>query len=526
MSENAEPKDAREILVEYGPAALREAVKNVDALETETHSQIVTAAPSLPDDPMPPESKIGSLSFLYGPPHYTKTVGQYEVIEDINESYWAGLYSRENIILHEPDERTFYKYTEENGLFGTETPDRIKHDISAKLFKRSQEPGMDDLMKFRKDSKLNSVVAALRGITEERGAFDNRPQTVHLANCVLCLNPQGFESLPFSPQFKSRNQSPILYDPAAMCPRFLNELILPAVHPEDVTLLQKMIGQALLGRNLVQRFVILDGLGGRGKTQLVNIIQLIVGRMNSTQLRTHLLNERFEIFRFLKRTLLTGIDVPPDFLSTKPAQVIKGLVGGDWFDAEQKGGTGSFQIKGNFNIFITSNARLKIKLEGDVSAWRRRLLIVRYEAPPPKKKIPDFAELLVDQEGSGILNWALQGIRMLMDDIDSHGDITLTDRQKGVVESLLAESESLRHFLEARVENVPCRNLTVDEIIEAYADFCPEMGWNALPITEIQRQLPSLMLEKFRTVRAQDIQRDEKAQRGFRNVAFIGESET
>jgi putative DNA primase/helicase len=526
MSDNAEPKDAREILVEHGPAALREAVRDVDTLEAETQPQASKPDTPQTDDSLLPELELGSLDNLYGPSVFTKPVKNHEVIEDINESYWAGLYHRENIILHEPDERTFYKYNEEQGLFSVETPDRIKHDLAAMLLNGSHAPGMRDLMKFRKDSKLNSVVAALRGITEERGAFENRPQTVHLANCVLRLNPQGFEGLPFSPRFRSRNQSPISYDPTATCPRFLGELILPAVHQEDVVLLQKMIGQALLGRNLVQRFVILDGLGGRGKTQLVNILQLIVGRMNSTQLRTHLLNERFEIYRFLKRTLLTGIDVPADFLSTKPAQVIKGLVGGDWFDAEQKGGTGSFQIKGNFNIFITSNARLKIKLDGDVSAWRRRLLIVRYEAPPPKKKIPDFAEMLVDQEGSGILNWALDGIRKLMNDIDSHGDITLSDRQKGVVESLLAESESLRHFLKKRIEHVPTRNLTVDEIIEAYADFCPEMGWNALPITEIQRDLPSLMLEIFRTVRAQDIQRDGKSKRGFRNVSFIGESET
>jgi hypothetical protein len=38
--------------------------------------------------------------------------------------------------------------------------------------------------------------------------------------------------------------------------------------------------------------------------------------------------------------------------------VLKGLVGGDWFDAEQKGGTGSFQLQGTFNVMITSNARL------------------------------------------------------------------------------------------------------------------------------------------------------------------------
>lgn len=254
------PKDCRGIMLAHGAACLRAAVLDAEPFEPDPDPtpdpapQASTPDIPLPDEHLPPEPELPSLLDLYGPPVFTKIVKGDQIIDDINESYWAGLYSRENIILHEPDERTFYKYTEANGLFSGETPDRIKHDISAKLFQRSQEPGMHDLMKFRKDSKLNSVVATLRGITEERGAFENRPQAVHLANCVLGLNPQGFENLPFSPRFKSRNQSPISYDPAARCPRFLNELILPAVHQEDVALLQKMIGQALLGRNLGGNF--------------------------------------------------------------------------------------------------------------------------------------------------------------------------------------------------------------------------------------------------------------------------------
>ena len=62
-------------------------------------------------------------------------------------------------------------------------------------------------------------------------------------------------------------------------------------------------------------------------------------------------------------------------------------------DAEQKGGTGSFQIQGNYCIVITSNSRLQVKLDGDVEAWRRRLLIVRFEGTSvPEKKIPKLAK--------------------------------------------------------------------------------------------------------------------------------------
>ena len=171
--------------------------------------------------------------------------------------------------------------------------------------------------------------------------------------------------------------------------------------------------------------LILDGESARGKTQFANVIQAAVGRENATQLRTRWLGERFETYRFLKKTLLVGVDVEPDFLSTKGASVLKGLVGGDWFDAEQKLGTGSFPMQGNFCVIVTSNARLRLRLCGDVAAWRRRLLIVRYEAPAPKKIIPDFGALLVREEGPGILNWCIAGLGMVLDDIDAseNGDI-------------------------------------------------------------------------------------------------------
>src|SRR5262249_28813199 len=157
----------------------------------------------------------------------------------------------------------------------------------------------------------------------------------------------GGELLAFSPTFVSRNRSQIGFDGNAKCDRFLNELVIPAVLPEDVVLLQKYAGLCLLGVNLVQRMLILDGESARGKTQLANVIQAVVGRENVTQLRTKWLAERFETYRFLKKTLLIGVDVERDFLSTRGAGVLKGLVGGDWFDAEQKLGTGSFPVQGN-----------------------------------------------------------------------------------------------------------------------------------------------------------------------------------
>ncbi len=386
----------------------------------------------------------------------------------------------------------------------------------------SRENSINELERKRGNAILNNIIGHLKGISEKRDAFDrNKRKIVHLANGVITFKVDNEADLvSFSPEFYSRNQSPISYDESAQCPRFLNELLYPATSQEDAALIQKYMGVCLLGNNLIQRFLILDGKAGRGKTQLSLIIQRLVGLNNVTELRTKHLAERFELYRYLKRTLLVGADVSGNFMSQGGANVIKALVGGDMLDAEQKGGTGSFQIHGNYCIVITSNSRLQVKLDGDVGAWRRRLLIVRFEGPPPKKKIDKFADLLIKEEGSGILNLGLQGLGIVLDDIKKYGDIQLSGAQSGVVDALLAESDSLRHFLSDCVVRDKNSDLSVSEIEEAYADYCPKKNWNAKPITIIRKELEGLMLELFATSKSNSISREGKNVRGFRRVEF------
>lgn len=350
---------------------------------------------------------------------------------------------------------------------------------------------------------------------------------IHLANGVILFNGEEAELHAFSPEFRSRNRSPIAFDADAKCERFLEELVRPAVRADDVELLQKFAGMFLLGNNRAQRMLILDGEAARGKTQFANVMQGLVGMANVTQLRTKHLAERFEMFRYIKRSLLVGVDVDEDFLSSKGAAVLKGIVGGDWFDAEQKGGTGNFQMQGTFNVLITSNTRLHVRMQGDVGAWRRRLSIVRYEAPSPPKKINDFGAYLLRTEGSGILNWALLGAQKLLREIpDEGGDFQMTRRQWEVVDSLLAESDSLRHFLQDRLIADTYGHVTVTEIVEAYAAYCPERRWVPMSVTEVHNKLEGLMLELFGVTKSHDIRRNDKNQRGFSRVKFLPPAES
>lgn len=478
--------------------------------------------PPPPDPPMTDEELAKKLHRDYGPPFYQVEKKDALVYAGLNEPYWAAHHAAHHVELFEPCERQFYRYEEATGLFRPLSADIIKREVADALLRtgRACEEG---LIRDRTDRRLTAIASLLRGLVERRDAFArNGHRFIHLSNGMLHVDPEdGFDLRPFAPDYYSRNQSPIPFDPEAQCARFLNELLLPAVTADDALLIQKYVGLCLLGHNLVQRFLILDGEAGRGKTQLALIMQLIVGQCNATQLRTAFLGERFEIFRFLGKTLLVGVDVPADFMSTPGAVVIKGLVGGDMFDAEQKGGTGCFPVPGHFNVLITSNSRLRLRLEGDAGAWRRRMMIVRFEAPPPKKKIPDFARVLVREEGPGILNWAMEGLRLLLQEVDEMGDIRLTPAQAGVVDSMLSESDSLRIFLLKSIVRRQGADLTCDEIVSAYAEYCPTKGWSPLPITIVQRELKGLMLEHFQVVSSNNLQRHGRNNRGFRGVGWL-----
>ena len=461
-----------------------------------------------------------ALAREYGQPFYTNKENK---VTGINERYWAALYARENRVLFDPDEKNFYRYAEDTGLWESITPESIREVISGRILEISREAQQFTLEIQITQTRLNAVVSALKGIVERRGAFAVKQRFIHVANGVIRFADDGdIQFGGVAPDYFSRNRSPFAFVPDAECPRFLNELIYPAVEPDDADLLQRWAGLALFGYNLPQRFLIVDGTPNGGKGTLVRIIQALVGAMNTYQLRTDCLNERFETYRYRGKTLLIGPDVRGDFLMERGASMLKVLVGGDPISAEGKGLNGDFQMFGTFNIVVTCNSRLRLRLEGDAGAWRRRLLVVRYEKPAPPKRVLDFDHVLPRDEGSGILRWAMAGFVKLQTEFAEIGDFKLSDAQRGRVDSLLAESDSLRLFVQASLERHEHDNVTCAEISQAYAEFCADKGWNALSSAVVERTLPDLMLESFHVTKSHSIERDgKKSNRGWRRVRLI-----
>ncbi len=442
----------------------------------------------------------------------------------LNAMYFIARFARSDDTLYEPAESQFYGYDLELGLWRRRTEAAIKIDLAEALkeYADGQSNGVKgQIVNSRTPAALAGMASLLQGFVEETDAFNRVHGVVHVANGMLHLAGERPELRPFEPQYRSRNIAPVAYDPAAECPRFKRELLESALDAADVSLVQRYFGACLLGRNLAQKLLILTGTAGGGKSTLLEILEKILGIENVGQLRTEHLAERFEIARFVGRLLLTGKDVPGRFLEESGAHALKALVGHDLLDAERKGSNLSVPVRGDFAVVITCNSRLRVRLDGDADAWRRRLLIVKYERPKPERPERDFANRLLAEEGAGILRWMVDGARAHLAELAECGDYRLTDTQRQRVNSLLAESDSLREFIRQRTEVHHGSDVTVYELVEVYAQYCDSQGWEQAPVRRVELDLPDAMQEIRKAARRNDVQREGKSRRGFAGVRLI-----
>ncbi len=454
-----------------------------------------------------------------GEPFILKETRDGQKMTGLNAQYWMARFAAETLILFEPHARQFFTYEQGTGVWIWSTDEVVQSRVAEYLLGYSRRLKVPLLETARTAKVLSPMVDALRATAERREPFQKGEAVIHLANGMLDLGVAPPVLRRFSPRYFSLCASPVGFDAAAICPRFLNELLHSALEPADAVLLRYFCGLFLLGRNVLQVMLLLVGIGGAGKGTIERVIAGIIGGKNIKQLRTKHLEGRFELDDLESSSLLVGSDVSGDFLSFSGAKVIKALTGGDPLTMESKGGR-KREVRGEHNILITCNDRLQVNLDGDESAWKRRLHILEFSKTPPQTPIADFSRILLREEASGILNWMILGAVDVMEIVRKGGGLPATAKQNQVVENLLAESSSLRLFVGRSLVCDPEGSVTAEELQTEYENFTADLGWVALSKNQVERQLGRLMMEFYHAAKRHDINRGDKQKRGYKGVAL------
>lgn len=280
-------------------------------------------------------------------------------------------------------------------------------------------------------STTSGMTPRIRGMLEQaqpeleraRRELDADPWLFNLENGSLVLNPDGTVTLrKHDRRNLATRVAPVVYDPKATCPRFIQwmEFVLP--DPDDGGaepvegamrgLLKRFFGYCLSGSTALQVAPLFCGTGANGKSTLVNVMRGIFGAYAQTlPVETLLENDR-----------KGGADASPDVarmpgvrlaLASEPEKKarmstskLKQFTGGEPIVARQLYGA-FFEFHPAFKMVLSFNDRPSVPAQDD-GTWRR-LLLIMFDQKIPKEQRRERFELELLVEASGILNWLIQG---------------------------------------------------------------------------------------------------------------------
>lgn len=436
---------------------------------------------------------------------------------ELNERTIARAFTTIHQVKYAAERKEFSRYEPTTGLWQTVDANALSRQMDEYFTDVGVRKGHSVTVQKQRQGRIGSLMKFAQILHCAAPELDTTG-LVHTPTGIVDLRGDEPVLLPHSPDYPFKFTSGITFDPSATAPRFEAELLNPALNPDDQRLLQMLLGAVLIGPNAAQKILLIRGTPGGGKGTLMTVVEKVLCEQLVAYLRTKHLNEKFEYSGFLGKRLLVGKDVPGDTLSEKGAHNLKSLTGGDLAEAEIKYNPKKPQLRGDFHVVIVSNNRLRLALDGDTGAWARRLAIVDFSRPKPERPIPNFVDLLVSQEGSGILNWLIAGAMEYRRHLRDEGTIPLTPVQQGRVDELLRGSDSVAAFTELCLVADAGRDVAVSELVTAYHAMCKARDWESVGLHKFQKQLPDVMMAKFNAARRHDILRDGKPVRGFKGV--------
>jgi putative DNA primase/helicase len=269
----------------------------------------------------------------------------------------------------------------------------------------------------------------------------------------------------------------VRYDPEASCPLWIDHLNL--IFDGDASFIrdfQMMAGYSLLGDNPEQIFFILYGSGKNGKTVTVSTLAGVMGdyasnmAAESLMVRKNSEAPRSDIVKLVGARLITAAE--SDTSHRLSESLIKGLTGGDTITARTLYQTErEFKISGK--IWLSTNHKPVIK-GTDVAIWRR-VWLLPFEVIIPEKKRDQNILRKLTAEGSGILNWMLDGLKRYHENgerLRMPEKVALATQAYRIDSYVIGQFINDRYILDISPDSVIARA----NLYEQYGCWCKEMG--------------------------------------------------
>lgn len=297
--------------------------------------------------------------------------------------------------------------------------------------------------------------------------------------------------IPHDPKYRATNQIPHEYDPEGQLKGTTVQewLMFICDTPEDIEMLCQFSGLCLTRDTRQQKFLILNGEGGTGKSTVIRMIEKMIGTENTSNISLNQLTQRFQAFGLMGKLLNSCADLEIDALSD--TSILKKALGEDTFSAEAKG-KDQISVRNYAKLLFSTNQLPIVKAE-QTNGFYRRLLILTMDRVPEKKD-PEFFDRL-SAEIDDFIRISVTALERLY----QNGRITESAGSIEAVKRLRCDSDTVEAFLTEKTVRVSEGRIKKLDLYRSYEAFCQDMERQSLTKQNFYRSMKTKGFGEIKT---------------------------
>jgi len=375
----------------------------------------------------------------------------------------ADIIQSENTFIHCDD---YYEY--KSGVFLKITEGKIKKLIKDKI--------KGKFNKYIANEILHSLQVDI-GIDspDELNATD----LLNLKNGMF--NLETLELFPHSPDYKSTIQLPVSYDPKAECVKWFEAL--QGMFPDDIDkadMIQEFFGLCLTKETKYEKALFLVGEGANGKSTILHILQLILGKRNYCSIPLEMFNNAHYTANFFNR--LANISIETNAKSSVYDSLMKAVISGDTISADLK-----YHNVMQFNPFCKLIFALNSmpRVDDKTDAFYRRLIIVRFNRQFEEEEQNKNLKHELEAEMDEIFSWMVKGLKRLRD----RGYFDIPAGMKKEIAEYRADNNNVLTFIDDECVLEPNAVVTKKALYFSYSEWCKTNNYGRLALKKFGKEL-------------------------------------
>jgi len=333
-------------------------------------------------------------------------------------------------------------------------------------------------------STLNSVIEFSRlkiRICDDR--WDSNPNVLICKNGVLDLVNLTLSS--HSPSNYATFGLDYDYDPTATAPTW--DHVLRTTVPGSAVFLQEFAGYCLTTSTKFETAIWLVGPAGSGKSTIVEGFQSFLGERCGQLGLADIERSRFALGNLQGKNLVVAAEQPAIYMQA--THVLNQLISGEMIRIERKF-KDAFEFRPSAKLLWAMNDMPRISDSNN--GLFRRVKVIKFPSLAKDKRDPQIKEA-VKLEGTGILNWAIQGLQRL----NNRGYFNIPASVDTATNNYQMNNDIPALFVEECCEVGSTYKVQSQNLYNEYKTWCIDTGHKPQSSTSIANEWERLGFDKY-----------------------------